>query len=101
MRDEFEEARSTAVFTDGQHPLERKVTVAGPPRPMHVVLVTMESLGADYLESYGGRKGLTPNLDGLGERGPQVHAASTPPAHEPCVGLKLCRCRFRQPLARR
>lgn len=69
MRDEFQEARSASVFTDGAHPLERRVTADGPPRPMHVVLVTMESLGADFLQSFGGKKGLTPNLDKLAEEG--------------------------------
>jgi phosphoglycerol transferase MdoB-like AlkP superfamily enzyme len=69
MRDEFEEAHSASVFTDGAHPLERQVAANGPPRPMHVVLVTMESLGADFLASFGGRKGLTPNLDRLAGEG--------------------------------
>jgi len=69
MRDEFEEAHSTSVFTDGAHPLERKVAANGPPRRMHVVLVTMESLGADFVGSFGGRTGLTPNLDRLAGEG--------------------------------
>ena len=43
MRDEFGEARSTSVFTDLNHPLERQVVANGPPRKMHIVLVTMES----------------------------------------------------------
>jgi phosphoglycerol transferase MdoB-like AlkP superfamily enzyme len=80
MRDEFEEAKSTAVFTNGQHPLERKVTASGAARQMHVVLVTMESLGVDFLESYGGKKGLTPNLDRLASEGlkfTQVYATGT------------------------
>ena len=80
MREEFEEARSAAVFTDGQHPLERKVTAVGSPRQMHVLLVTMESLGADFVESYGGKKGLTPNLDRLAREGlrfTQVYATGT------------------------
>ena len=42
------------------HPLERTVTGNGPARRMHVVLVTMESLGADFLQSFGGRPGLPP-----------------------------------------
>jgi phosphoglycerol transferase MdoB-like AlkP superfamily enzyme len=80
MRQEFAVARSTAVFTEGAHPLERKVTAAGPLRPMHVVLVTMESLGADFMESYGGKPGLTPNLDGLARDGlkfTRVYATGT------------------------
>ena len=80
MREEFEEARSTAVFTDGAHPLERMVTASASPRQMNVVLITMESLGADYLESYGGKKGLTPNLDKLANEGlkfTRVYATGT------------------------
>jgi len=80
MRHEFEEARSTAVFTDGNHPLERQVSAGGLLRPLNVVLVTMESLGADYLQSYGGKPGLTPNLDRLASEGlkfTQVYATGT------------------------
>src|SRR5262245_1947974 len=69
MRDEFQEARSASVFTEGAHPLERTVAGNGPARRMHVVLVTMESLGADFLQSFGGRPGLTPNLDKLASEG--------------------------------
>jgi phosphoglycerol transferase MdoB-like AlkP superfamily enzyme len=69
MRDEFQEAHSASVFTEGAHPLERTVAGNGPVRRMHVVLVTMESLGADFLQSFGGREGLTPNLDKLASEG--------------------------------
>ena len=70
MRDEFQEAHSSSVFTEAAaHPLERSVTGNGPARRMHVVLVTMESLGADFLQSFGGRPGLTPNLDTLASEG--------------------------------
>ena len=66
---EFAEAESHARFTRAHHPLEREVVAAGPARPLHVVLVSIESLGADYVESLGGRKGLTPNLDRLAAQG--------------------------------
>jgi phosphoglycerol transferase MdoB-like AlkP superfamily enzyme len=69
MRDEFQEAHSACVFTEGAHPLERIVAANGPARHMHVVLVTMESLGADFVQSFGGRKGFTPNLDKLASEG--------------------------------
>jgi phosphoglycerol transferase MdoB-like AlkP superfamily enzyme len=80
MREEFEEARSTAIFSNGRNPIERQVSAAGPPKPLNVVLVTMESLGSDYVESFGGRKGLTPNLDRLATEGlrfTQVYATGT------------------------
>jgi phosphoglycerol transferase MdoB-like AlkP superfamily enzyme len=41
------------------------VETTGVPTRKNVVLVTIESLGADYVESFGGLKGLTPNLDAL------------------------------------
>jgi phosphoglycerol transferase MdoB-like AlkP superfamily enzyme len=69
MRDEFKESGSRDVFRHGGHPLERSVAAQGKPRPMNVVLVSMESLGADYVESFGGRPGLTPNLDRLARTG--------------------------------
>jgi len=40
-------------------------------RPRHVVLVTVESLSAEYLGSYGSTKGLTPKLDALAREGVQ------------------------------
>ncbi len=78
MRDEFTEAGSRDVFTQAssrgvlqgaRNPLERTVRAEGATRPMNVVLVSMESLGADYVESFGGRPGLTPNLDRLAREG--------------------------------
>lgn len=80
MRDEFSEAHSTAPFTNGVHPLERTITASGPERPMNVVLVTMESLGADFVQSFGGRMGLTPSLDRLAGEGlkfSRVYATGT------------------------
>jgi phosphoglycerol transferase MdoB-like AlkP superfamily enzyme len=69
LRHEFAEARSTATFTNGGHPMERRIVAPGAPKPLNVVLVTIESLGSDYVESFGGRPGLTPNLDRLGAEG--------------------------------
>jgi phosphoglycerol transferase MdoB-like AlkP superfamily enzyme len=39
--------------------------------PRHMVLITVESLSAEYLGSYGSRQGLTPRLDGLARHGMQ------------------------------
>lgn len=47
----------------------RTVRAAGPVRPLNLVLVSMESLGADYVGAFGGRPGLTPNLDALAGQG--------------------------------
>ena len=40
-----------------------------PKRPRHVVLVTVESLSAEFLGAYGSTRGLTPNLDRLAREG--------------------------------
>lgn len=50
-------------------PIRREVLPAGPRRELNVVLVSVESLGAEFIESLGGAKGLTPNLERLGREG--------------------------------
>lgn len=40
-----------------------------PKPPRHIVMVTVESLSAEFLGSYGSPKGLTPNLDRLAREG--------------------------------
>jgi phosphoglycerol transferase MdoB-like AlkP superfamily enzyme len=44
---------------------ERHVRSPRPERRLNVVLVSVESLGAEFLGAYGNRNGLTPNLDRL------------------------------------
>jgi phosphoglycerol transferase MdoB-like AlkP superfamily enzyme len=48
-----------------QNGVERLIVSARPERHLNVVLVSIESLGAEFLGSYGNPKGLTPNLDRL------------------------------------
>ncbi|TAK82182.1 MAG: LTA synthase family protein [Betaproteobacteria bacterium] len=45
--------------------VERRVVGRQPERHMNVVLISVESLGAEFLGSYGNERGLTPNLDRL------------------------------------
>ncbi len=61
-----EMAESTATFT-GTDRLDVRRTIDNPgtPRPLNVVLVTIESLSAKYLGSEGDTRGLTPHLDAL------------------------------------
>jgi phosphoglycerol transferase MdoB-like AlkP superfamily enzyme len=54
----------TALGAEGEG-TERHVTAAAPERRLNVVLVSVESLGAEFLGSYGDARGLTPNLDRL------------------------------------
>ena len=54
---------NTEFLPGGPSPLARHVAYAGPPRPLHVVVLLEESLGAEFIGAYGDKRGLTPNLD--------------------------------------
>ena len=54
----------TALGATGEG-TERHVRPQGVERHLNVVLVSVESLGAEFLGSYGNPQGLTPNLDRL------------------------------------
>lgn len=56
----------TAVGAESEG-TERHVRSPRPERRLNVVLVSVESLGAEFLGAYGNRKGLTPNLDRLAD----------------------------------
>ncbi len=45
--------------------LEREVTAAGPMKRLNVVLVSVESLSADFMAAFGNNDGITPRLDAL------------------------------------
>ncbi|MCU0897000.1 MAG: LTA synthase family protein [Burkholderiales bacterium] len=51
------------------HDLRRRITHAGPEKRLNVVLVSVESLSAEFLGVFGNREGLTPNLDRLAREG--------------------------------
>jgi phosphoglycerol transferase MdoB-like AlkP superfamily enzyme len=53
-----------ALGADGEG-VERHVAPPRPERRLNVVLVSVESLGSEFLGSYGNERGLTPNLDRL------------------------------------
>ena len=69
VREKFAGAGSTARFTGGSHPIERQVSTGRTAKPYNVVMVSIESLGSDFVESFGGKPGLTPNLDRLARDG--------------------------------
>src|SRR5262245_9369464 len=54
----------TALGAQGEG-TERHITAPAPERRLNVVLVSVESLGAEFLGSYGNPDRLTPNLDRL------------------------------------
>ena len=64
LRQELSEPNAQFIGSD---PLDirRRIDNPGQPRRLNVVLVTIESLSAKYLGSFGDSRGLTPNLDRL------------------------------------
>lgn len=64
LRDAVAEPNARFVGTD---PLDirRVIDNPGAPKRLNVILVTIESLSAKYLGSFGDKRGLTPNLDKL------------------------------------
>jgi phosphoglycerol transferase MdoB-like AlkP superfamily enzyme len=57
-------AQPNATFIAGaQNPLARRVISPTPARPLNVIVLLQESLGAEFVGAYGDTRGLTPNLD--------------------------------------
>jgi phosphoglycerol transferase MdoB-like AlkP superfamily enzyme len=54
---------------DGRFQLVRDIVGKAPEKRLNVVLVSVESLSAEFLGAYGSDRGLTPNLDRLGREG--------------------------------
>jgi phosphoglycerol transferase MdoB-like AlkP superfamily enzyme len=51
----------------GESPLGRTIVATGQERYPNVIQITVESLSADFLGTFGNKDGLTPNLDRLAE----------------------------------
>lgn len=85
----------TTFLPHARNPLARHVQYAGAARPLHVIVLLEESLGAEFVGAYGDKRGLTPNLDRIARdslvftntyatgtrtvRGMEAVAASFPP----------------------
>lgn len=70
LRGEFEEGAPDQRFVaEARLPIERDVTGRGPEKRLNVVLVTVESLSAEFLGAFGNTRGLTPRLDALAREG--------------------------------
>ena len=54
---------------EAAHPFDREVVHEGAEKRLNVVLVSVESLSASFLGSFGNQEGLTPNLDRLAREG--------------------------------
>lgn len=47
------------------HSIERQITHTAPEKHLNVVLISIESMSADFLKAYGNTQGITPNFDAL------------------------------------
>jgi phosphoglycerol transferase MdoB-like AlkP superfamily enzyme len=80
LRKEFTDAGPVQFTGSETLPIERRITAAGPEKLLNVVLISVESLSADYLGKFGNPRGLTPNLDRLADAGllfTQLYATGT------------------------
>jgi phosphoglycerol transferase MdoB-like AlkP superfamily enzyme len=64
LRSEVGESNARFIGSD-PHDIRRLIDNPGQAKRLNVVLVTIESLSAKYLGSFGDSRGLTPNLDQL------------------------------------
>lgn len=60
------EPHSRFLDADG---IDRRIAAYHPPRNVNVVLISVESLSAEFLGHFGNRIGLTPELDRLADQG--------------------------------
>jgi phosphoglycerol transferase MdoB-like AlkP superfamily enzyme len=56
-------------ITISQRPNEREIVADGPRKPLNVVLVSIESFSAEFMQAFGNQQGLTPNMDKLAREG--------------------------------
>ncbi|MFN8333582.1 MAG: sulfatase-like hydrolase/transferase [Cyclobacteriaceae bacterium] len=66
LRDLLKTPESTFTSTDPLS-LERKIQNTGPEKKLNVVLISVESFSADFMEHFGNKKHITPFLDSLAE----------------------------------
>ena len=65
----FAKAKSTANFSNTKLPIEHDIVAPGKLNKLNVVLVSMESHGADFVGALGDTRGLSPSLDQLAKEG--------------------------------
>ena len=64
IKELLQTSESEYLSTDIYH-LERKIKHVGTEKRLNVILISVESLSADFLASFGNKKGITPFLDSL------------------------------------
>lgn len=57
----------TEFISDDPLSIERKITHTGVERKLNVILISVESFSADFMEHFGNKKRITPFLDSLAE----------------------------------
>lgn len=62
-------SRDARYLSDVPSDLERAITAGGPEKRLNIVLVSVESLGTEFLGAFGNTEGITPNLDALATEG--------------------------------
>ena len=65
LRAEFGDIGPAHLRSNARMPVDRDVQGNGPEQDLNVILISVESLSADYLAAFGNKDGLTPNLDRL------------------------------------
>jgi phosphoglycerol transferase MdoB-like AlkP superfamily enzyme len=69
LRQAFHQGQAELKFLSNPMPTAHAIQPSTAPLQKNVVLISIESLGADFVESFGGKAGLTPNLDQLAQQG--------------------------------
>ncbi len=65
----FTKAQTHSRFINRDLAIERDIVAKGPENKLNVVLVSMESHGADFVGALGDKRGLSPNLDQIAKEG--------------------------------
>jgi len=94
LREEFLEAGTPDFTNNPALPFERRVHAAGPEKKLNVVLISVESLSAEFLGSFGNTHGLTRTWTGSRRRA-CCSRACTRRERGPCADWR--RSRYRCP----
>ena len=65
LRKNFEILAPANFHPHSPMPIEREIVGRGPQKNLNVVLISVESLSADFMAAFGNKENLTPNLDRL------------------------------------
>ncbi len=71
LHEEYSQTRAAHITGSNDFPIERDVSSAkiSAEKKLNVVLISVESLGSEFVGTLGGAKGLVPNIERLGQEG--------------------------------